>query len=178
MNSSFKMCITGNFSDFAVRSLLSAGGPNIMIVYLCTADRKKKTTKKKDTTEDNLKFEPLARKLIPYAKNKDADESAHPRSLISTCVVHYLDSIIHTLSKFKISSLKLVSVAEQTGLSLTWLHSSEGRFSRDVAHWTTTRQNQQNMCAPSKDSDQPGHLPILIRVFALRMKKAWAILKK
>ena len=30
-------------------------------------------------------------------------------------------------------------------------------------------------CAPSKDSDQPGHLPSLIRVFAVRMKKAWVL---
>ena len=28
-------------------------------------------------------------------------------------------------------------------------------------------------CAPSEDSDQPGHLPSLIRVFPVRMKKAW-----
>ena len=28
-------------------------------------------------------------------------------------------------------------------------------------------------CLPSEDSDQPGHLPSLIRVFAVRMKKAW-----
>ena len=28
-------------------------------------------------------------------------------------------------------------------------------------------------CAPSEDSDQPGHSPSLIRVFAVRMKKAW-----
>ena len=27
-------------------------------------------------------------------------------------------------------------------------------------------------CAPSEDSDQPGHLPSLIRDFAVRMKKA------
>ena len=30
-------------------------------------------------------------------------------------------------------------------------------------------------CAPSKDSDQPGHPPSLIRVFAVRMKKHWAL---
>ena len=30
-------------------------------------------------------------------------------------------------------------------------------------------------CAPSKDSDQPGHPPSLIRVFAARMKKAWVL---
>ena len=28
------------------------------------------------------------------------------------------------------------------------------------------------ICAPSEDSDQPGHPPSLIRVFAVRMKKA------
>ena len=30
-------------------------------------------------------------------------------------------------------------------------------------------------CAPSEDSDQPGHLPSLIRVFAVRLKKAWIL---
>ena len=28
-------------------------------------------------------------------------------------------------------------------------------------------------CAPSEESDQPGHPPSLIRVFAVRMKKTW-----
>ena len=30
-------------------------------------------------------------------------------------------------------------------------------------------------CAPSEDSDQPGHPPSLIRVFAVSMKKAWVL---
>ena len=30
-------------------------------------------------------------------------------------------------------------------------------------------------CAPSEDSDQPGHPPILIRVFTIRMKKPWVL---
>ena len=30
-------------------------------------------------------------------------------------------------------------------------------------------------CAPSEGSDQPGHLPGLIRVFAVRMKKGWVL---
>ena len=50
-----------------------------------------------------------------------------------------------------------------------------------------TWQNQQNDCAPSEDrsawafaqssedSHQPGHSPSLIRVFAVRMKKAWVL---
>ena len=36
-------------------------------------------------------------------------------------------------------------------------------------------RNQQTECAPSEDSDQPGHPPSLIRVFAVRMKKAWVL---
>ena len=43
------------------------------------------------------------------------------------------------------------------------------------ALWATTWQNQQYGCAPSEDSDQPGHPPSLIRVFAVRMKKAWVL---
>ena len=39
--------------------------------------------------------------------------------------------------------------------------------------WAASWQNQQSECAPSEDSDQPGHPPSLIRVFAVRMKKAW-----
>ena len=35
--------------------------------------------------------------------------------------------------------------------------------------WATTWH------APSEDSDQPGHPPILIRVFAVRMKKPWVL---
>ena len=44
-----------------------------------------------------------------------------------------------------------------------------------IVKWATTWQNQQSDCAPSKDSDQPGHPPSLIRVFAVRMKKTWVL---
>ena len=30
-------------------------------------------------------------------------------------------------------------------------------------------------CTPSENSGQPGHPPSLIRVFAVRMKKAWVL---
>ena len=43
----------------------------------------------------------------------------------------------------------------------------------EIKFWAKTWQNQQDGCAPSEDSDQPGHPPSLIRVFAVRMKKAW-----
>ena len=39
--------------------------------------------------------------------------------------------------------------------------------------WQMSRwQNQQNDCAPSEDSDQPGHPPSLIRVFACAKRVA------
>ena len=38
----------------------------------------------------------------------------------------------------------------------------------DVTIWAAAWQNQQNDCAPSEDSDQYGHPPSLIRVFAVR----------
>ena len=37
--------------------------------------------------------------LLPYANNKGADQPAHARSLISSFVVHCLDSIIPILAK-------------------------------------------------------------------------------
>ena len=49
------------------------------------------------------------------------------------------------------------------------------RLIRVKTIWAATWQNQQNGCAPSEDSDQPGHPPRLIRVFAVRMKKAWVL---
>ena len=52
-------------------------------------------------------------------------------------------------------------------------------FSCCVQHedtiWAATWQNQQNECAPSEDSDQSEHPPSPIRVFAVRMKKAWVL---
>ena len=37
------------------------------------------------------------------------------------------------------------------------------------------RTNPTKWGAPSEDSDQPGHPPSLIKVFAVRMKKAWVL---
>ena len=41
--------------------------------------------------------------LMPYANNKDADQPAHPCSLISTFVVRCLDSMICALAISKVS---------------------------------------------------------------------------
>ena len=53
-----------------------------------------------------------------------------------------------------------------------------GRFgcaSDSFKIWAAMWQNQQKACAPSEDSDQPVHPPSLIRVLAVRMKKAWVL---
>ena len=47
----------------------------------------------------------MRKPVMPYANNKDADQPAHPRSLISVFVMHYLDSITPLVSIFEISSL-------------------------------------------------------------------------
>ena len=41
--------------------------------------------------------------------------------------------------------------------------------------WATTVRNQKMTCVPSEDSDQPGHPPSLIRVFAVRMIEPWGL---
>ena len=58
------------------------------------------------------------------------------------------------------------------------MRSSFGLFLDDLGCfsftiWAATWQNQQSECAPSEDSDQPGHLSSLIRIFAVCMKKPW-----
>ena len=51
-----------------------------------------------------------------------------------------------------------------------WLNNSQmKRFSNEPPHDKTNKM----ACAPSENSDQPGHSPSLIRVFVVPMKKAW-----
>ena len=49
--------------------------------------------------------------------------------------------------------------------------STQTKETNEPAHDKTYKM----ACAPSEDSDQPGHPPSLIRVLAVRMKKAWAL---
>ena len=53
-----------------------------------------------------------------FANNKGADQTVHPRSLISAYVIRLLKSTIAKLAANELSIFQLVSVAEQTGLSL------------------------------------------------------------
>ena len=65
---------------------------------------------------------------MTYANYKGADQPAHPRSLISVFVDCCLDSITPLVSISEISSLYLVSVAAQAGLSLTWTETLKTGF--------------------------------------------------
>ena len=50
---------------------------------------------------------------------------------------------------------------------ITWAHGEPQLITYEPKHDKTNKMTW----APSEDSDQPGHLPSLIRVFAVRMKK-------
>ena len=54
------------------------------------------------------------------AKNKGADQPANPRSQISAFVVRIFGSMISKLATSEILIFKVVSVAEQAGLKLTF----------------------------------------------------------
>ena len=48
----------------------------------------------------------------------------------------------------------------------------------DLIHFVTEPPHDKTnkmACTPSEDSDQPGHSPSLIRVFAVRMKEVWVL---
>ena len=88
--------------------------------------------------------------------------------MITAFVVRCLDSTIPLLAIAEISS---ISVAEQAGLSPNWSQTLKAGFVvtwliYDPPHHKTNKMT----CAPSEDSDQPGHQPSLIRVFAVRSK--------
>ena len=61
-----------------------------------------------------------------FANNKGAD---HLRSLISTFIIRFLESIICKLATDENSIFQLVSVAEQAGLNLTGLKPRRQVFS-------------------------------------------------
>ena len=65
-----------------------------------------------------------------FTNNKGIDQPAHPRSLISACVIPLLERIISKLATSEMSLFRLVSVAEQTGFGMTWLEAPKDKFSR------------------------------------------------
>ena len=88
----------------------------------------------------------------PYTGNEGKNGIKLTKSLAEK-LCHFLAQFIH-LSKIILAHLS---------------------YALDFIICATTWQNQQNECAPSEDSDQPGHPPSLIRVFTVRMKKPWVL---
>ena len=60
-----------------------------------------------------------------------------------------------------------VRSALEMGYAKTTIESAVGHLRKQgMTVWAASWKNQQNYCAPSEDSDQPGHPPSLIRVIA------------
>ena len=57
--------------------------------------------------------------LRGFLNNKGADQAAHPYSLISPCVIRFLESIISKLAASEISLFYSYSLCQQTGFSMT-----------------------------------------------------------
>ena len=85
----------------------------------------------------------------------------------------FLFSVVFTAMPFMLSLiLLLILIWHCARLAFAW----ERRLPIcSSCIWAASWQNQQNDCAPSKDWDQPGHTPSLIRVFVVRMKRAWIL---
>ena len=66
--------------------------------------------------------------LRGFANNTGADQSAHPHSLISAFVIHFLENIICRHDSGEISIFLLVSVAEVTGLKFALSESPKTGF--------------------------------------------------
>ena len=70
----------------------------------------------------------MRKPVYAYANTKGADQSAHSHSLICIFVVRCLDHMTPIVSISEISSLNLASIAEQTGLCLTWSQTPKTGF--------------------------------------------------
>ena len=68
---------------------------------------------------------------MPYVNNRDADQAAHMRSLISTFVVRFLSSMMPSVAISEVRKFLLAYVAEQANLTL--ISQPQGWFSYDRA---------------------------------------------
>ena len=77
-----------------------------------------------------LQFGPRPKKtcLRVFVINKGADQPVHPHSLISALIARLFERIISKLATIKISLFYLVSVAEETCLSLIFLETQKTGF--------------------------------------------------
>ena len=85
----------------------------------------------------------------------------------------------HVISLVRLDTLSIIS-SKARDLSVNLIDGKHNIYDRKlfdllVVHeslitknWAASWQNQQSDCAPSEDTDQPGHPSSLIRVFAVR----------
>ena len=73
--------------------------------------------------------------LQRFANNKGADQPVHPHRLISAFVICFLENIISKLATNEISIFQLVSVVEETSLSLTLSETPKTCFVASRPKW-------------------------------------------
>ena len=78
-----------------------------------------------------------------FANNKGADQPGHPPSQISTFVFRLFESTISKVITSEISIFQLVSVAEETGLSLALSQTPEDMFFCNEAHLLMTKEAEK-----------------------------------
>ena len=99
-----------------------------------------------------------------FANNKGVDQPVHPRSLISAFVIRLLGSKIIQLAASELSIFKLVSVAEQDGLTLAIRETPKTGFlaMRHILLYAYTMHNKFSNClvwvSPSTSDLEADHL--------------------
>ena len=76
-------------------------------------------------------------------------------------VAHFKEKVEKSRNSQRVGQLEILLRSS----ALHWLSRSSALQIFYI--WATTWQNQQNECAPSEDSDEPGHPPSLFRVFTV-----------
>ena len=128
---------------------------------------------------------------LTCAPSEYSDQPCHPPSIIGIVAVHYEEPAsggqrrLIRLGGFRGCSessmgvqviLIVLSCFDYQGNSLRqefqWPTVSYFLNLIYACKWAATWQNQRSECAPSEDSDQPGHPPSLIRIFAVRRSES------
>ena len=70
-----------------------------------------------------------------------------------------------------------VLVVKSTEIHKTVPLYSDSCYTKKKKKWNELQNNKTNkiICTPSENSDQRGHRPSLIRVFAVHLKKSWVL---
>ena len=98
----------------------------------------------------------------------------NPILTLNLLSVHFQELLINNFDLcLTLFQQMLVTVSEQCDQKIMGIREEEkqGRNAKEPLNDKTNKMN----CGPSKDLDQPGHPPSLIRVFAVHMKKHWAL---